>query len=104
VVLRGPGGPRGPQGSWWSSWSSGVLVVLRGLGEAALHQLAVLRLQAEGDALLHLLAAPQEPAAVPGQLLPRATPVLLVLLLATAGKELFHVVTETNLRRRGVRV
>lgn len=55
----------------------------------------MLRLQAEGDALLHLLTASLEPAAVPGQLLPGAPAVLLPL--AAAGKELLHIVTETNL-------
>ena len=59
----------------------------------------VLRLQAVGDASLHLLAAPQEPAAVPGQLFPGATPVLLLLFTA-AGKELLHAVAEPNLTGR----
>lgn len=80
---------------WCTVWSasSGVLD-----GEAAVHLAAVLRLQAVGDAELHLLAAPQEAASVPGQLLPGAPPVLL--LLATAGEELLHVVTETHLDRK----
>lgn len=64
-------------------------------GEAAVHLPPVLRLQAEGDALLHLLTAPQESAAVPGELLPR--PVAVLVLLAAAGEELLDIVTETNL-------
>lgn len=76
--------------------ASGVLGVDG--GEAAGHPSPVLRLQAEGDALLHLLTAPQESAAVPGELLPR--PVTVLILLATAGEELLDNVTETNLTRR----
>lgn len=63
--------------------------------EAAVHQAAVLRLQAVGDALLYLVAAAQESAAVSSKLLPGAPAVLL--LLTTAGKELLHIITETNL-------
>lgn len=94
-VLMSSGGHSGGDGP-----SSVVLDVED--SEAAGHQAAVLWLQTVGDALLHLLTASQEPAAVPGQLLPGAPPVLL--LLATAGEELLHVVTETNLMgRRRVR-
>lgn len=64
--------------------------------EALEHQAAVLWLQAECNALLHLLAAPQEAAAVPGQLLPGSVAVLL--FLSTAGEKLLHIVTKTNLR------
>lgn len=89
VVCRGPSGGPPP--------ASGILDVEE--GEALERQAAVLRLQAEGDALLHLLTAPHEPAAVPGQLLPGAPAVLLPL--TAAGKELLHLVTETNLTGRG---
>lgn len=63
--------------------------------EAAVHQAAVLWLQAVGDALFYLLAASLKPAAVSSQLLPGSAPVLL--LLATVGEELLHVVREPNL-------
>lgn len=94
---------RPPKASWtWRTSarpSSGVLD-LEDVedGEAAVDLAAVLRLQAVGDALLHLLAAAQEAAAVPSQLLPGTPPVLL--LLTAAGEELLHIVTETNLTRR----
>lgn len=61
-------------------------------GPAEQHLPAVPRLQAVGDVLLHLLATPQEPAAVAGQLLPGAPPVL------STDEHLVHVLTETHLR------
>lgn len=76
--------------------SSGILDVED--CEVAVHQAAVLWLQAVGDALFYLLAASLKPAAVTSQLLPGATPVLL--LLATVGEELLHVVRESNLTGR----
>lgn len=67
-------------------------------GKPFVHAPAVLRLKAVSDALFHLLAAPQEAAAISGKFLPRAPPVLL--LLPTAGKEFLHIVTETNLTEK----
>lgn len=66
-------------------------------GKLFVHAPAVLRLKAVSDALFHLLAAPQEAAAISGKFLPRAPP---VLLLPTVGKEFLHIVTETNLMEK----
>lgn len=73
-------------------------VVGAGPGKAMVHHTAVLRLQTEGDVLLNLLTAPQEPAAIPSKLLPRASPVLLLLL--STDEDLVHVVAETHLEAR----
>lgn len=67
-------------------------------GKLLVYAAAVLRLQAVSDALFHLLAAPQEAAAISGKLLPWAPPVLL--LLPTAGEEFLYIVTETNLMKK----
>lgn len=72
-------------------------VVGAGPAKAMVHHAAVLRLQAVGDVLLHLLTAPQEPAAIPSQLLPWAPPVLLLL---STDEDLVHVVREAYLRVR----
>lgn len=67
-----------------------------GPGQAEEHHPAVLRLQTVGDVLLNLLTAPQEPAAIPSKLLPRAPPVLLL----STDEDLVHMVTETYLKVR----
>lgn len=72
-------------------------VVGAGPAKAMVHHAAVLRLQAVGDVLLYLLTAPQEPAAIPSQLLPWAPPVLLLL---STDEDLVHVVREAYLRVR----
>lgn len=71
---------------------SGVIVAAP--SKTMVHHPAVLRLQTVGDALLHLLAAPQEPAAITSKLLPRAPPVL------GTDEDLVHVVAETYLKAR----
>lgn len=65
--------------------------------ETVVHHPAVLRLQTVGDALLHLLATPQEPAAITRKLLPRAAPVLFLL---STDDDLVYVLTETYLKGR----
>lgn len=67
-----------------------------GPGQAEEHHPAVLRLQTVGDVLLNLLTAPQEPAAIPSKLLPRAPSVLLL----STDEDLVHMVTETYLKVR----